>query len=138
MTGVLVTGGSGFIGHHLVAKLVASGRQTRVLDVRPPGHAVADAQYVKGSVLDREMVDRALDGIDEVYHLAGLPGMWVARKDDFHAVNCRGTEIVIAAARKRSIARMLHCSTESILFRSSPSGEAAVEDILLTSDDMPG
>jgi len=138
MTCVLVTGGSGFIGQHLVATHVASGRQTRVLDVRPPGRTVANAQYIKGSVLDRELVDQALDGVDEVYHLAGLPGMWVARKDDFHAVNYRGTEVVISAARKRGIARLLHCSTESILFRSSPAGEAGVEDTLLTADDMPG
>ena len=138
MTCVLVTGGSGFIGQHLVATLVASGRQARVLDLRPPGRAVANAQYIKGSVLDRELVDQALDGVDEVYHLAGLPGMWVARKDDFHAVNCRGTEVVISAARKRGIARFLHCSTESILFRSAPAGEAGVEDTLLTVDDMPG
>jgi dihydroflavonol-4-reductase len=137
MTCVLVTGGSGFIGQHLVGTLVASGRQTRVLDVRPPGRAVANAQYIKGSVLDHKLVDQALEGVDEVYHLAGLPGMWVARKDDFLAVNCRGTEIVISAARKRGVARFLQCSTESILFRSSPTGDA-VEDTLLTADDMPG
>jgi dihydroflavonol-4-reductase len=138
MTCVLVTGGSGFIGQHLVATLVARGRQTRVLDLRAPGRAVANAQYIKGSVLDRELVEQSLDGADEVYHLAGLPGMWVARKDDFHAVNCRGTEIVISAARQRGVTRFLHCSTESILFRSSPAGEAGVEDTLLTADDMPG
>jgi nucleoside-diphosphate-sugar epimerase len=137
MTCVLVTGGSGFIGQHLVATLVASGRQTRVLDLRPPGRAVTNAQYVKGSVLDRELVHQALDGVNEVYHLAGLPGMWVARKDDFHAVNCRGTEVVISAARERGVTRFLHCSTESILFRSSPKG-GDVEDTLLTADDMPG
>lgn len=137
MTCVLVTGGSGFIGQHLVARLVASGRQTRVLDLRPPGRAVTNAQYVKGSVLDRKLVDQALDGVDEVYHLAGLPGMWVAHKDDFHAVNCRGTEVVISAARERDVKRFLHCSTESILFRSSPAGDD-VEDTLLTADDMPG
>jgi dihydroflavonol-4-reductase len=137
MTCVLVTGGSGFIGQHLVATLVASGRQTRVLDLRPPGRAVTNAQYIKGSVLDREMVGQALNGVDEVYHLAGLPGMWVAHKDDFHAVNCRGTEVVISAARERGVTRFLHCSTESILFRSSPAG-GDVEDTLLTADDMPG
>jgi dihydroflavonol-4-reductase len=137
MTCVLVTGGRGFIGQHLVATLVASGRQTRVLDLRPPGRAVTNAQYIKGSVLDREMVGQALDGVDEVYHLAGLPGMWVAHKEDFHAVNCRGTEVVISAARERGVTRFLHCSTESILFRSSPAG-GDVEDTLLTADDMPG
>lgn len=137
MTGVLVTGGSGFIGQHLVSALIASGRRTRVLDLRPLGPALANAQHVKGSVLDPELVDQALNDVDEVYHLAGLPGMWVPRKDDFHAVNYRGTEVVIAAARKRGISRLLHCSTESILFRSSPS-EGAAEDTLPSVDDMPG
>ncbi|HZP68307.1 MAG TPA: NAD-dependent epimerase/dehydratase family protein [Pseudolabrys sp.] len=138
MTRILVTGGSGFIGQHLVSTLAASGHQLRVLDLRPPRRAVANVQYINGSVLDRDLVEQALNDVEEVYHLAGLPGMWVARKDDFHAVNCRGTEVVIAAARRRGIARMLHCSTESILFRASPSGGTAVEDTLLTADDMPG
>jgi dihydroflavonol-4-reductase len=137
MTHVLVTGGSGFIGQHLVSVLVARGRQVRVLDLQPPPHALPEAQYVEGSVLDRDLVDEALSGIDEVYHLAGLPGMWMPQRNDFHAVNCGGTEVVIAAARKRGIARFLHCSTESILFRSSPS-EAVAEDTPLLADSMPG
>jgi dihydroflavonol-4-reductase len=138
MTRILVTGGSGFIGQHLVSTLVASGHQTRVLDLRPPRRTVTDVEYINGSVLDRDLVDRAVDGIDQVYHLAGIPGMWVSRKDDFHSINCRGTEVIIAAARKRGIARLLHCSTESILFRASPGGDGAVEDTLLTAEDMPG
>jgi dihydroflavonol-4-reductase len=138
MTRVLVTGGSGFIGRHLVSALVTAGRQTRVLDLHPPTHALPDVQYVEGSVLDPDLVDEALSGVSEVYHLAGLPGMWIPDRTNFHAVNCRGTEVVIAAARKRGIARFLHCSTESILFRSSPSEGAVAEDTLLTADDMPG
>jgi dihydroflavonol-4-reductase len=95
-------------------------------------------QYVDGSVLDADLVDEALSDVDEVYHLAGLPGMWMPNKNDFHAVNCGGTEVVIAAARKRGIARFLHCSTESILFPSTPPEDEPAEDILLTGDDMPG
>jgi dihydroflavonol-4-reductase len=115
MTRVLVTGGSGFIGRHLVSALVARGRQTRVLDLHPPTHALPDVHMSKeGSVLDPDLVDEALSGVGEVYHVAGLPGMWIPDKTNFHAVNCRGTEVVIAAARRRGIARFLHCSTESI------------------------
>ena len=95
MTRVLVTGGSGFIGKHLVSALIARGRQVRVLDLQPPPRALPQAEYVRGSVLDRDLVNRAIDGVDEVYHLAGLPGMWVPRKADFHTVNFGGTEIVI-------------------------------------------
>jgi dihydroflavonol-4-reductase len=64
--------------------------------------------------------------------------MWIPHKNNFHTVDCRGTEVVIAAARKRGITRFLHCSTESILFRFSPSEDAVAEDTLLTADDMPG
>ncbi|MGB8603908.1 NAD-dependent epimerase/dehydratase family protein [Bradyrhizobium sp.] len=136
MTRVLVTGGSGFIGNHLVSALVARGRKVRVLDLRRPAHALPEVQYFEGSVLDPDLVDKSLCGVDRVYHLAGLPGMWMPRKNDFHAVNCEGTEIVIAAARKRGIARFLHCSTESILFRSSALEDP--EHAPLSADQMPG
>ena len=138
MTRVLVTGGSGFIGQHLVSALVEHGRTVRVLDLKPPARALPEVQYVGGSVLDKDVVDAALDGVDQVYHLAGLPGMWLPRKNDFHAVNYGGTEVVIAAARKRGVARFLHCSTESILFRRWPSENAAAENFLPPAEDMPG
>ena len=135
MTKVLVTGGSGFIGQHLVSTLLARGRRVRVLDVRSPTSPLPEVEYVAGSVLDANMVSESLCDVDQVYHLAGLPGMWTPNKSDFHAVNCSGTEIVIGAARKRGVARFLHCSTESILFRCSPS---AGEESLPHGDDMPG
>jgi dihydroflavonol-4-reductase len=138
MTRVLVTGGTGFIGQHLVSALAASGRQVRVLDLRPPICAVPDVEYLAGSVLDPKLVDEAVRDIAEVYHLAGLPGMWIPQKSDFCAVNYRGTEVVIAAARKRGVARFLHCSTESILFQPSPLPDAASEPCLLPSHEMPG
>jgi len=138
MTWVLVTGGSGFIGQHLVAALLGRGRQTRILDLCPPSTTLAKAQYVEGSVLDFESVDQALDDVDEVYHLAGLPGMWTPHRTDFHAVNCRGTQVIIAAAHKRGISRLLYCSTESILFRGSRSTVSATQETLPSVEDMPG
>src|SRR4030095_15457698 len=105
MTRILVTGGSGFIGKYLVSALAARGRQVRVLDVQVPPRTLPQIQYVNGSVLDRDLVHNVMDGIDEVYHLAGLPGMWLPQKDDFHTVNYGGTEIVIETARKRGIKR---------------------------------
>ena len=99
--------------------------------------ALPQVEHVRGSVLDRELVGRAMDGVDEVYHLAGLPGMRPPRKSDFHAVNCGGTEIVIETARERGIERFLHCSTELIRFRASPNTAPVADDALLP-DDMPG
>jgi dihydroflavonol-4-reductase len=138
VTQTLVTGGSGFIGQHLVAALVAQGCRVRILDLRPPRYAADGAEYLKGSILDEERVREALDDVEEVYHLAALPGMWMPSKDDFHAVNCRGTEIMLTAARKRGVSRFLHCSTESILFGRSPPKSVVLEHFSTTPDDMPG
>ncbi len=135
---VLVTGGSGFIGQHLVSALLARGRKVRVLDVRAPARLVPEVDYVEGSVLDQALVHTALNDVDQVYHLAGLPGMWLPDKSKFHAVNCGGTETVLAAARKRGVARFLHCSTESILFRSPDAEDAAEDNSLQPVHAMPG
>lgn len=109
-----------------------------MLDRRPPLCAAADVEYVAGSVLDAGLVDETLRDVEEVYHLAGLPGMWLPDRNDFHKVNFQGTEIVIEAARKRGVARFLHCSTESILFRPPSLQDKAGEHSLLPPHDMPG
>ena len=137
MTRVLVTGGSGFIGQHLVSALIARNRQVRVLDLLPPAH-LSEVQYIQGSVLDPDLVNEALRDVGEVYHLAALPGMWLPKKGDFHTINYHGTEAVLKAARKRGIARFLHCSTESILFRASTAQHAVCEHGLQSFHDMPG
>jgi dihydroflavonol-4-reductase len=135
---VLVTGGSGFIGHHLVTALLTRGQRVRVLDVRAPAHPAPDVQFIEGSVLDSAVVNEAMADVDQVYHLAGLPGMWMPDKEDFYRVNCVGTETVLAAARKRGIGRFLHCSTESILFRTAHAGDCLGDDDLQPAQLMPG
>jgi dihydroflavonol-4-reductase len=138
VTHTLVTGGSGFIGQHLVPVLLARGRTVRILDLREPEYVPAGLQFAKGSILDPGQLRNALDGIDEVYHLAALPGMWMPDKNDFHAVNCRGTENVIAAARERRVSRFLYCSTESILFGRSNVEPVVTEGVRTTPEEMPG
>jgi dihydroflavonol-4-reductase len=138
MTRALVTGGSGFIGQHLVSELVSRGRQVRILDVLLPTRTVPEVDYVEGSVLDKALVQDVMSGVDEVYHLAGLPGMWKPDRADFHAVNFIGTENVLTAARQRGVTRFMHCSTESILFGASQPCEGAAEDASLRVDEMPG
>jgi len=76
MRKTLVTGGSGFIGQHLVAALLAHGYRVRVLDLRPPRHDPTRVEYVRGSVLDPQALQAALDDVKEVYHrrIAGHVG----------------------------------------------------------------
>ncbi|MGH6925079.1 MAG: NAD-dependent epimerase/dehydratase family protein [Propylenella sp.] len=134
---VLVTGGSGFIGRHLVGALLSQGDEVRVLDV-------ADAQrpgidFVRGSVDDLGAVEQALDGVDCLYHLAGVAHLWQRDKGKYDRVNRRGTETVIGAAAERSIARVVHCSTESILLPKRRSGDAYVDESAEPRlEDMPG
>src|ERR1700738_580588 len=73
----------------------AGSTGARVLDLHRPTRALPDVVYVEGSVLDPGLVDEALSGVDEVYYLAGLRGMWIPHKNKPHDVNCRGTEVVM-------------------------------------------
>ena len=93
---------------------------------------------MKASILDRAKVREAIKDIDEVYHLAALPGMWTRQKDDFHAINCLGTEVVIEAVRESQVKRLVHCSTESIFFHRSMTERFVTEQVCTTIDEMPG
>ena len=114
----LVTGGSGFIGQHLVAALLRQGRRVRILDLRPPTCDLKGTQFLKGSVLDPAKMREAVTNVEEVYHLAALPGMWVPRMQDFHTVNCLGTEAVIAAARSAGF--RVYCTVPQNRFSLAP------------------
>lgn len=138
MTRILVTGGSGFIGQHLVSELVGRNHEVRVLDVRLPTRPMAAVDYVEGSVLDKARVEAAFAGVDEVYHLAAHPGMWKRDRAEFDAINFQGTQNVLNTARKRGVGRFLHCSTESILFRCTEPGQLPAEDSRLAVEEMPG
>ena len=74
----IVTGGAGFIGSHLVERLVASGQRVRVVE-RPGadvGHLPPGVEVVWADIRDRETLARALRGGRRVYHLAANPNLW--------------------------------------------------------------
>ncbi len=115
----VVTGGAGFIGHHLVERLVASGCQVRVIE-----HPRADCDHLPGSVevvradiRDRRALRPALVGARYVYHLAANPNLWARCRAEFAEVNYHGTVHVVEAALAAGAERILHTSTESILTR---------------------
>jgi dihydroflavonol-4-reductase len=124
---ILVTGGSGFIGGHLVRCLVDEGEAVRVLE-RPGARVPPDPiEVVYADIRDRAAVRRAVAGCREVYHLAANPNLWTQRRGHFHQVNYLGAVHVLDAALEAGARRVLHTSTESILTRARQVGPIAEE-----------
>jgi dihydroflavonol-4-reductase len=137
---VLVTGGAGFIGSHLVGLLVQRGAAVRVLERpgTPVDHLPLDRVDVTfADVRDRAAVEKAVRGCPLVYHLAANPNLWTHRRGHFAQVNHRGTVHVLDAALAAGARRVLHTSTESILTRARQSG-AIREDQEVRLEDAIG
>jgi UDP-glucose 4-epimerase len=111
---VLVTGGSGFIGSHVVDKLRARGHEPVIYDLRPsPWHEKGSVDTVLGSITDREALERALHSCDAVAHLAAVADVndVHASPEDAERVNARGTVAVLEAARRAGVKRIVYAST---------------------------
>jgi UDP-glucose 4-epimerase len=129
---VLVTGGSGFIGSHVVDRLRARGHEPVIYDLRPsPWHSDGEVDTVLGSITDREALERALHSCDAVAHLAAVADVndVHAEPEDAERVNARGTVAVLEAARRAGVKRIVYAST--IWVYSDCTEEAVDEDTLL-------
>ena len=124
---VLVTGGAGFIGSHLVDALVEKGHRVRVLDAlvsqvhgenAAPTYLNPRAEFIAGDVCDREVVDRALEGIDIVFHEAAEVGVGQSMYEIHRYVraNDLGTAVLLEAilARRPQIKKIVVASSMSI------------------------
>ncbi len=109
---VLVTGGSGFIGSHVVDKLKEKGIEVRVFDMIFPSFR-KDIEYYQGSILDFEAVRMSMSEIDAVFHLAAIANVNYVYAEPHHseAINVRGTINVLEAARKSRVKRVIYGST---------------------------
>ncbi|MGH9150926.1 MAG: NAD-dependent epimerase/dehydratase family protein [Acidimicrobiales bacterium] len=111
---VLVTGGSGFVGSHVVDALVEAGHGVRVLDRAAPAHPNTGTEYRRADVRHRTAWDGALDGVDAVCHQAARVGLGVDMGDvaDYVADNDAGTaELLHALHRERFRGRLVLASS---------------------------
>lgn len=111
----LVTGGSGFIGQHLVDQLLVRGDTVRILDLVPPPVLKPGATFIQGSVTDRASVDLAIKGVLHVYHTAAIPHLWAPDSAVYQDVNVNGTRTVFEAALKAGVERIVHTSSSCVL-----------------------
>jgi UDP-glucose 4-epimerase len=123
MSRVLVTGGAGFIGSHVIDKLVASGHEPVIFDPEPsPWPEHAGVAQIRGSIMDPTQIAAAASGCDVIIHLAAAADVGLVAKDaaGSEALNSRGTLNVLEAARSLG-ARVLYASTIWV-YSDTPGG----------------
>lgn len=121
-----VTGGSGFIGGHLVESLLSQGSEVRTLVHRSPLPPSEKLEVVVGDICDRATLDRALDGVEILFHLASALGSSVIGREEFRRINVQGTKSILEAARGSGVRRVIHVSSAGV-FGAVSQGEVASE-----------
>ena len=126
MTGpILVTGGAGFIGSHVVDALLEAGHDVRVLDVllpaahrEPPGYLDPRAEWLHGDVRDADAVARAVDGVAAVSHQAAMVGLGTDIGDvaDYVGHNDLGTAVLLRALAARGFAGRLVLASSMVVY----------------------
>jgi nucleoside-diphosphate-sugar epimerase len=112
---VLVTGGTGFTGKALVSRLLDAGYQVVALDykegVRTQELRDWGAEVEIGTITDRETVNRCMDGVDVVHHLAAAFRELDVPNSYYEEVNIHGTRNVLQAASEQGVKKFIYCST---------------------------
>lgn len=118
---MLVTGGAGFIGSHIVHALLEEGHEVRVLDNLATGNrdnlpTRRDVEFVEGDIRDLGLVFHSMQGVDAVFHQAALPSVPRSIADPLscHEVNITGTFNVLLAARDAGARRVVFASSSSV------------------------
>jgi dTDP-L-rhamnose 4-epimerase len=123
---ILVTGGAGFIGSHLVDALIARGHQVRVLDALVPQVHASDqpefldprAEFIRADIFDRSALQRALDGVTVIFHQAAEVGVGQSMYEieRYVRANTLGTAILLEEiiARRKTIEKVVVASSMSV------------------------
>ena len=115
---VLVTGGTGFVGSHLVRRLLARGHEVVSLDkgagLFDDELRAAGARLITGSVTESEDVNRATENCELVYHLASPFGDILQPDAVYWDIEVNGTRNVLEAAAQHRVRRVVHCSTQGV------------------------
>jgi UDP-glucose 4-epimerase len=118
---ILITGGAGFIGSHLVEQLLATGNSVRVLDNLSTGKRAnlpthAQLEFILGDIRDRNLVLDAVRGVQAIVHLAAVASVQASVDDPTgtHETNFDGTLHLLEAARQEQVRRFLYASSAAV------------------------
>jgi nucleoside-diphosphate-sugar epimerase len=119
---ILVTGGSGFIGSHLVRWLLEQGNEVRVLDNFTTGHrellgsALNSVELIQGDIRDMSTVENAVAGVETIFHLAALVSVVESIEDPLRTqeINSTGSLQVLQAARQAGVRRVVQASSSAV------------------------
>src|SRR5579885_189550 len=122
---VLITGGAGFIGSHVADLLLTSGYEVRILDVlhaqvhpggERPSYLAKDAELVIGDIRDPTTVERSLNDVDAVIHLAAAVGVGQSMYEivSYTSANDLGTAVLLEALSRRPVRRLICASSMSV------------------------
>ena len=119
----LVTGAAGFLGSHVTRQLVARGDTVRVL-MRPSSNnrAISDLslEYVTGDLRDAGSLERAMNGMKRVFHVAADYRLWAKNPQEIYDSNVGGTKNLLAAAKSAGIEQLVYTSTVATIAVDRP------------------
>lgn len=126
---ILITGASGFIGSHLVEELLRDGVALKNLRLLiQPGASLENLPQRKfnivwGDVRDNNFVEKAVDGVETVYHLAAETISWRKRYEDYRVVNVDGTQNLLNSLKGKKIQKFIFFSSIAVFGLPAYSGE---------------
>ncbi|MGH9756725.1 MAG: hopanoid-associated sugar epimerase [Candidatus Acidiferrales bacterium] len=137
----LVTGGTGFVGSHIVRQLVGSGRPVRVL-VRPTSQMTAlegvAFERVEGDLRDAASLDRAMEGVECVYHAAADYRLWSRHPQEIYDANVGGTRRILESANRAGVRRIVYTSTVATIAVPQDGGALPNENSSAKLEQMVG
>ena len=112
----LVTGGGGFLGQYIVEQLLERGEEVQSISRnRYPALDDLGVQQFEGDIRDRQIVDQACAGVDQVFHVAAIAGIW-GPWSHFHGINTEGTRNIIDSCLSQGVGKLIYCSSPSVVF----------------------